>query len=161
MPWKEGTTSEGWKGRDIQKGMKYVNKVLWSQCEGCNGKHSWEWFDQGALKSKSQDPKTLAHSAISLQVKHIKLLTLDILLAIYLCGCAKPHQSCPTLFDRMDCSLPGSSVHRILQARILSGLPGPSPGNLPEPGIKPTSHYVSSTEGGFFTTSTTQEWCYS
>ena len=28
-------------------------------------------------------------------------------------------QSCPTLSDPMDNSLPGSSVHRILQARIL------------------------------------------
>ena len=28
-------------------------------------------------------------------------------------------QSCPTLFDPMDCSLPGSSVHRNLQARTL------------------------------------------
>ena len=28
-------------------------------------------------------------------------------------------QSCPTLSDPMDCSLPGSSVHRILQARVL------------------------------------------
>ena len=28
-------------------------------------------------------------------------------------------ESCPTLCDPMDCSLPGSSVHRILQARIL------------------------------------------
>ena len=28
-------------------------------------------------------------------------------------------QPCPTLCDPMDCSLPGSSVHRILQARIL------------------------------------------
>ena len=28
-------------------------------------------------------------------------------------------QSCPTLCDHMDCSLPGFSVHRILQARTL------------------------------------------
>ena len=28
-------------------------------------------------------------------------------------------QSCPTLFDLMDCSLPGSSLHGILQARVL------------------------------------------
>ena len=28
-------------------------------------------------------------------------------------------QSCPTLCDPMDCSLPGSSVHGILQARML------------------------------------------
>ena len=28
-------------------------------------------------------------------------------------------QSCPTPSDRMDCSLPGSSVHGIFQARVL------------------------------------------
>ena len=28
-------------------------------------------------------------------------------------------QSCPTLSNRMDCSLPGSSVHGIFQARVL------------------------------------------
>ena len=33
--------------------------------------------------------------------------------------CAKSLQLCPTLCDPMDCSLPGSSVHGILQARIL------------------------------------------
>ena len=39
----------------------------------------------------------------------------------------------------MDCSLPGSSVHGISQARILSGLPFPSPGDLPHPGFEPGS----------------------
>ena len=28
-------------------------------------------------------------------------------------------QSCPTLCDPMDCSLPGSSIHGIFQARVL------------------------------------------
>jgi len=28
-------------------------------------------------------------------------------------------QSCPTLSEPMDCSLPGSSVHGIFQARVL------------------------------------------
>ena len=28
-------------------------------------------------------------------------------------------QSCPTLSDLMDCSLPGSSIHGIFQARVL------------------------------------------
>ena len=32
---------------------------------------------------------------------------------------AKSLQSCPTLSDFMDCSLPGSSVHGIFQARVL------------------------------------------
>ena len=35
------------------------------------------------------------------------------------CVCVLVIQSCPTLCDRMDCSLPGSSVHGILQARTL------------------------------------------
>ena len=45
---------------------------------------------------------------------------------------------CPTLCDPMDCSLPDSPVHGILQARI-HGLPFPSPGDLPNPGIEPHS----------------------
>ena len=40
---------------------------------------------------------------------------------------AKSRQLCPTLCDPMDRSLPGSSVHGIVQARIWSGLPFPSP----------------------------------
>ena len=36
-------------------------------------------------------------------------------------------QSCPTLSDPMDCSLPGSSVHAIFRQEYWSGLPLPSP----------------------------------
>ena len=36
-------------------------------------------------------------------------------------------QSCLTLHDPMDCSLPGSSVHGIFQARVLEWVPLPSP----------------------------------
>ena len=36
-----------------------------------------------------------------------------------LAAAAKSLQSCPTLSDPMDCSLPGSSVHGIFQARVL------------------------------------------
>ena len=32
---------------------------------------------------------------------------------------AKSLQSCPTLCDPLDCSLPGSSIHGIFQARVL------------------------------------------
>ena len=49
-------------------------------------------------------------------------------------------QLCLTLCDSVDCSLPGSSLHGILQARILEWvLPFPSPGDLPNPGIEPGS----------------------
>ena len=36
---------------------------------------------------------------------------------------AKSLQLCPTLCDPMDCSLTGSSVHGIFQARVLEGVP--------------------------------------
>ena len=39
----------------------------------------------------------------------------------------------------MDYSLPGSSIHGILQARIWSRLSFPSPGDFPNPEIKPGS----------------------
>ena len=48
-------------------------------------------------------------------------------------------QSCPTLCDPMDCSPPGSSVRGILQQEYLSGLPLPSPGDLPDPRFEPGS----------------------
>ena len=41
--------------------------------------------------------------------------------------------------DPMDCSLPGSSVHGILQARILEWVAISFSGDLPNPGIKPRS----------------------
>ena len=61
-------------------------------------------------------------------------------------------QLCLTLFDPVDCSSPSSSVHGILQARILEGLPFPSPGDLPDPGIKSVSFASPALAGRFFTT---------
>ena len=48
------------------------------------------------------------------------------------------YQSCLTLFDPMDCSPPGSSVHGVFQVRILEWVAISSPGDLPDKGIKPT-----------------------
>ena len=41
--------------------------------------------------------------------------------------------------EPMDCSLPGCSVLGILQQEYWSGLPCPPPGDLPDPGIEPSS----------------------
>ena len=43
-------------------------------------------------------------------------------------------QSCLILCDPIDCSPPGSSVHRILQARILEWVAIPISRDLPDPG---------------------------
>ena len=46
---------------------------------------------------------------------------------MHACMHIKSLQSCTTLFDRIDCSPWGSSVHGILQARILECIAMPSP----------------------------------
>ena len=48
-------------------------------------------------------------------------------------------QSHLTLCNPVDSSPPGSSVHRILQARTWKWVAIPPPGYLPNPGIKPRS----------------------
>ena len=53
-----------------------------------------------------------------------------------LCACAKSLHSFLNLCDPMDCSPPGSSVHGILQARILEWVARPSSGDLPDPGTE-------------------------
>ena len=61
-------------------------------------------------------------------------------------------QSCLTLHDHMGYILPDSSVLGILQARILEWLPCPPPGDLPKPGIEPTSLMSPALTGRLFTT---------
>ena len=61
-------------------------------------------------------------------------------------------QSCLILCNPMDCSLPGSFVHRIFQAEYYSGLPFPSQGDLPNPGIESVSPVPPALAGRFFTT---------
>ena len=58
-------------------------------------------------------------------------------------------QSCLTLCDPVDCSLPGFSVHGILQARILEWVAIPFSRGSSNPGIEPRSPAVA---GRFFTT---------
>ena len=57
----------------------------------------------------------------------------------------------------MDCTLPGSSVHRILHQEHWSGLPFPPQRDLPDPGIEPTSLMFPALVGSFCVTSATCE----
>ena len=58
-------------------------------------------------------------------------------------ACAKLLQSCPTLCDPMDGSLPGSSILGILQARILEGGAMPSFRRSAQPRDETCISYVS------------------
>ena len=59
--------------------------------------------------------------------------------------------SCPTLCDSLDCNPPGSSVHGFFRQEYWSGLPFPSPGDLPNPGIEPASPVSPALEADSFT----------
>ena len=75
-----------------------------------------------------------------------------------LCACvhAKSLQSYPTLCNLVVCSLPGTSVHGILQARTLQWVAMSFSRGSSHPGIKPVS--LMSPADRFFTTSTTKAW---
>ena len=51
----------------------------------------------------------------------------------------KAPQSCPTLCDSMDCNPQASLSMGFSRQNYRSGLPFPSPGDLPNPGVKPCS----------------------
>ena len=79
-------------------------------------------------------PKPIDHTCIGLFVYSL-FCSIDLFFDPY----SETAQSCPILCDPMDCSLPGSSVHGILQARILEWVGReryPSPGYLSKPGIE-------------------------
>ena len=58
------------------------------------------------------------------------------------------------LMATLHCSPPGSSVHRVSQARILEWVSIPSPRDLPKPGIKPESLASPALAHRFSTSST-------
>ena len=59
------------------------------------------------------------------------------------CVCTKSLQSCPTLCDPMDCSLTGSSVLGIIQARILEWFAMPSSRKSSQPRDQTQISYLS------------------
>ena len=82
------------------------------------------------------------------------------LLPSYFCSActhAKLLESCLSLCDPMDCSLPGSFFHGILQARILGWVAMSSSRESSNPGIQSKSLMPHPLAGRFFTTSTIWE----
>ena len=71
--------------------------------------------------------------------------------------CVLSHFSRVRLRDPMDCSLPGSSIHGILPARILEWVAVPLQGIFPTQGSNPHLLHLLHWQVGSFTTSTTLE----
>ena len=92
---------------------RYRNKTV--VCESGNGHH----MHRCVLMLDSPDSRTIRNKLvlfISHSLYNICYSSPNGRVCVCVCVCA---QSCLTLCDPMDCSPPGSSVHRILQARIL------------------------------------------
>ena len=70
---------------------------------------------------------------------------------------AQSLQLCPTLCNPINCSLPDSSVHGILQARIVEEIVMPSFRGSSWPRDQTHVSHAPALAGGFFTTSTTWE----
>ena len=70
---------------------------------------------------------------------------------------AKLLQSCLTLCNPMDCNPLAPLSMEFSRQEYWNVLPISSPGDLPNPGIKPTSLMSSALAGAFFTTNVTQE----
>ena len=114
----------------------------------CSCWRGWDWgfepwiLDRGWLRSVRLGESSLHASFHTWHLKgqlqlRIMVLSLGCVLESPACSVT---QSCPTLCNSMDCSPPGSSVHGILQARILEWVAMPSSGNFPDPGIEFESH---------------------
>ena len=76
------------------------------------------------------------------------------LLLLHVLSCFSHVRLFATLWN---CSPPGSSVHGILQARLLEWVAFPPPGDLPNPGIKPASLMSPALVGRFFISNTAWE----
>ena len=80
-------------------------------------------FLQDGLVGSPCSPRETQESSLTPHFKRINSSVLSFLYSPTLTSihatAAKSLQSCPTLWDPIDCSPPGSSVHGILQTRIL------------------------------------------
>ena len=98
-------------------------------------------LDYHPLKAQSPLPKQKAPTKISNTLPLWGRMT-SSRTSPSICVCVHAHsvaQLCPALCDPMDCSPRGSSVHGILQARILEWVAISFSRDLPNPEIEPRS----------------------
>jgi len=108
-PWCWERLKAGGEGDDRGWNGWMASPTQWTWVSVNSG--SWQWTGRrGMLQSMGLQ-----------RVGHDWVTELNWVLSLktYICMHAKSLQSCPMLWDHMDCNIPGSSVHGILLARIL------------------------------------------
>ena len=97
LHWQTGTTSITWEDK------------RWTTNKQTKINENWHL-------PASLCPEWIPKDPYSLDIDSIIIQWISSCMHVALCF---SRQSCPTLHNTVDCSLPGSSVHGILQARIL------------------------------------------
>ena len=105
------------KGQNPNATFGEVSKIVASMLDGLGDEQKQvrkdtNWMIQHDLR-KCVHPKEVASEVVGC-------------VRVCVCVCMYKLQSCPTLCDPADCSLPSSSVHEILQTRILESVAIPS-----------------------------------
>ena len=119
----------------------------------------WEIFKAWLRLSKHFMVKQLWYLLIESSLKQAEKGVIHNRIACNGCVCAKLLQSCPTLCSPMDRSLSGSSVHGILQARILEWIAMSSSRGSSWPRDQPASVASLALANDFFTCRATWEAC--
>ena len=104
--------------------------------------YHWVTWEASCCKLHSHKIKQPKYSAIwwwGWGVETVELIEMAIWLYKWSESESEITQSCLTLCNPVDSSLPGSTVHGFSRQEYWSGLPFPSPGDLPNPGIEPGS----------------------
>ena len=139
--------------------IRVENRVyLWFQCSvwnflycsrkqdvKCYGYNVVAWKDH-FLRSQKKKAKCKLLFSLVLKFPGFKMGIATFFQSYYYFICVHA-QLCPVLCDSMEFS----------RQEYWSGLPFPSPGDCPDPGMEPVSLASSALAGGFFTTGTTWE----
>ena len=127
----------------------------WSSPGGFGNFDGWAPGDQMTQESLEAGAGLgilfLLHSNNSNLNGHIRLNLM------YVCISCMLIQACLILYDPMDCSIPGSSVHGISHAKILEWVAVSSSRGSSQTGIEPASPVSPALAGRFFTTEPTRK----
>ena len=183
--WGQSRTYRGdWDMTSYYNTKNMLSRYMWTSiCESWDKKWHYSWNIKFFCISNSVCPNKYIFSlhCILMFFNVINLLPtltlLNVFILVYIKKVFKPYwlslkamylvffiflvcvcaQLCMTLCDPMDCSPPGSSVHEILQERILECVAIPSSKEPSQPRDGTHVSCLPGLAGGFFTTSATWE----
>ena len=130
-----------------QTWLKWLSTHTWTTFK-CLWFYDMPLYDNGkvfSFLSSSLPPSFLLPSSPSLLYLLLLLASLEYVCVCMCVSCSVMSDSC----DPMDCSPSGSPVHGFPRQEYWSGLPLPSPEDLPDPGLKARSPALQANK--FFT----------